>query len=116
MADNEGSVICDRIDLVFSVWARAEREHSAPKFWHLDWLVDEVVDVEDNCDALLVLGVADVVQLGDGEEGVGEVDIVQVEVLQDPSDQPVLNHLPNLEVKHCIIYNQLLHAGHPYHC
>ena len=32
MADNEGSVICDRIDLVFSVWARAEGEHSAPKF------------------------------------------------------------------------------------
>ena len=47
-----------------------------------------MVDVEDNCDALLVLRVADVVQLGDGEEGVGEVDVVQVEVLEDPPDQP----------------------------
>ena len=63
-----------------------------------------MVDVEDDGDALLVLlGLAaDVVQLGDGEEGVGEVDVVKVEVLQHPSDQPVLNYLPNLEAKNCI--------------
>ena len=102
MADNEGSVICDGIDLVFSVGARVEGEHPAPEVRHLDRLVDEVVDVEDNCDALLVIGVAHVVQLGDGEEGLGEVDVVQVEVLQDPPDQPVLDHLPNLEGKPCI--------------
>ena len=58
-----------------------------------------MVGVEDNGYALLVLGVADVVQLRDGEEGLGEVDVVQVEVLQDPSDHPVLNHLPNLKGK-----------------
>ena len=96
MTDNKGSVICDGIDLVFSVCARLEREHPAPKFRHLDCLVNKVVDVEDNCDALLVLGVAHVVQLGDGEEGLGEVNVVQVEVLQDPPDHPVFNHLPNL--------------------
>ena len=99
MADNEGSVICDGIDLVFSVGARVEGEHPAPEFRHLDRLVDEVVDVEHNRDALLVLGVAHVVQLGDGEEGLGEVDVVQVEVLQDPPDHTVLNHLPNLKGK-----------------
>ena len=31
MADNEGSVVCDRVDLVFSAFARFEREHPAPK-------------------------------------------------------------------------------------
>ena len=62
-----------------------------------------MVDVEDDGDALLVLlGLAAdvVVQLGDGEEGVGEVDVVKVELLQHPPDQPVLNYLPNLEAKH----------------
>ena len=114
MTDNEGSVICDGIDLVFSVCARLERKHSAPKFRHLDFLVNKVVDVKDNCDALLVLWVADVVQLGDGEEGVGEVDVVQVEVLEDPPDQPVLDHLPNLDSKN--LQEQILPRGLPNHC
>ena len=56
-----------------------------------------MVGVEDNGYALLVLGVADVVQLRDGEEGLGEVNVVQVEVFQDPPDQAMLNYLPNLE-------------------
>ena len=56
-----------------------------------------MVGVEDNGYALLVLGVADVVQLRDGEEGLGEVNVVQVEVFQDPPDQAMLNDLPNLE-------------------
>ena len=97
MANNKWSVICDCIDLVFSVATRVEGEHFAPKVRHLDWLIDEVVGVEDNGYALLVLGVADVVQLRDGEEGLGEVNVVQVEVFQDPPDQAMLNYLPNLE-------------------
>ena len=36
MADNKGSVICDCIDLVFSVATRVEGEHFAPKVRHLD--------------------------------------------------------------------------------
>ena len=44
--------------------------------------------------ALLVL-----VQISDGEEGLGEVNVVQVEVFQDPPDQAMLNYLPNLEHK-----------------
>ena len=97
MANNKWSVICDCIDLVFSVATRVEGEHFAPKVRHLDWLIDEMVGVEDNGYALLVLGVADVVQLRDGEEGLGEVNVVQVEVFQDPPDQAMLNYLPNLE-------------------
>ena len=58
-----------------------------------------MVGVEDNGYALLVLGVADVVQLRDGEEGFGEVNVVQVEVFQDPPDQAMLNDLPNLMEK-----------------
>ena len=44
--------------------------------------------------ALLVL-----VQISDGEEGLGEVNVVQVEVFQDPPDQAMLNDLPNLMEK-----------------
>ena len=80
VTDDKRGIISDGVDLVVSARARIERESSTPNLCQFNFFIDELVDVEDNRYALLVLRVGDVVELGDGEEGVGQVDVVQVEV------------------------------------
>ena len=80
MTDDQRGIISDGVDLVVSAWAGIEREPSTPNRCQFNFFIDELVDVEDNRYALLVLRVGDVVELGDDEEVVGQVDVVQVEV------------------------------------
>ena len=80
MTDDKRGIISDSVDLVVSTMAGIKREPSTPNLCQFNFFIDELVDVEDNRYALLVLRVGDVVELGDGEEVVGQVDVVQVEV------------------------------------
>ena len=80
MTDDQRGIISDGVDLVVSTMAGIERESSTPNLCQFNFFIDELVDVKDNRYALLVLRVGDVVELGDGEEVVGQVDVVQVEV------------------------------------
>ena len=80
MTDDKRGIISDGVDLVVSTMAGIERESSTPNLCQFNFFIDELVDVEDNRYALLVLRVGDVVELRDDKEVVGQVDVVQVEV------------------------------------